>query len=181
MWNYAQWEKKKQATGNEILDMKSTNPSLLVQIESSLILKFQEMATQEQKVWDNLSWEISQNSKISIDFNGVGIEFWIFATFNLALLNFESSAQQECILSFGADCRWALGISRVYLRNLHNFARGKIQNYMSMITPWVSRNSCTRWVPGSSGPHPQILIADWSIAACVQDGSSSKCRMGSTW
>ncbi len=28
------------------------------------------------------------------------------------------------------------------------------------ISHWVSRNSCTRWFPGSCGPHPEMLLVD---------------------
>ncbi len=48
--------------------------SSIVQTGPSLVLKFQKMATQEQKVWGNLSWEILQYPNISIDFHAVCIE-----------------------------------------------------------------------------------------------------------
>ncbi len=90
-----------------------TTPTIeLVHTGPIPVLKFQKMASQELKVWGNLSWEISQNPKIAIDFQAVGIEileqlnggFGTPPTFHLAPLSFEYSARQKCILSFGGDC-----------------------------------------------------------------------------
>ncbi len=55
----------------------------LVQTGPSLVLKFQEIATPEQIVRGNLSCEISQNSKIPVDLNEVGIEFSNFLAHTL--------------------------------------------------------------------------------------------------
>ncbi len=44
------------------------------------------------------------------------------------------------------------------------------------IPPLININSCTRWVPGSCRPHPQVSIVDWvrlTKPACVQVGSPS--------
>ncbi len=29
-------------------------------------------------------------------------------------------------------------------------------------SPWVIRNSCTRWVPENCGPHPRMASVDWT-------------------
>ncbi len=53
-----------------------------------------------------------------------------------------------------------------------------VQGYNITNTPLVSWLGCTRWVPGSCWPHPQMVAADWTTPACVQVGSQSQCRLG---
>ena len=45
----------------------------------------------------------------------------------------------------------------------------------------VSRPGCTRWVPKSCWPHPQMVTADWSPLAWVQVVSPIPYSLGAGW
>ena len=56
------------------------------------------------------------------------------------------------------------GLTLLY--NLHSTIHLSITNTFNFChyikSPWVIRNSCIRWVPGSCWSHPWLAIVDWS-------------------
>ena len=56
-----------------------------------------------------------------------------------------------------------------------------VNSFILLSSPLVSWLGCTRWVPESCWPHPQMVTADWSTLAWVQLGSPIPYSFGAGW